>query len=75
MCTHIKVWCVSLQLYELGSGILLCTFLFDSGLTKVTMDHGTSRLFVGGSSGAIWQVNLFLQVHNYVFLYCVWYIL
>ena len=26
------------------------------------MDHGMSRLFVGGSGGSIWQVNLFLQV-------------
>jgi len=62
MCTW---YYISLQLYELGSGVLLCTFLFDSGLTRVTMDHGMSRLFVGGSSGAIWQVNLFLQVLVY----------
>ena len=62
MCTW---YYISLQLYELGSGVLLCTFLFDSGLTRVTMDHGMNRLFVGGSSGAIWQVNLFLQVLVY----------
>ena len=51
-----------LQVYELGSGKILCTFLFDCGLTKVTMDACMSRLFVGSTTGGIWQVNLFLQV-------------
>ena len=59
-----------LQLYELGSGKMLCTFLFDCGLTKVTMDACMSRLFVGGNTGDIWQVNLFLQVLiSYILLF------
>ena len=57
------------QLYELSSGRLLCSFLFDFGLTKVTMDLAEHRLFVGGSTGKIAQVNLFLQVREFVILH------
>ena len=51
-----------LQLYELSSGSLLCSFLFDFGLTAVTMDLAEQRLFVGGSNGQISQINLFSYV-------------
>ncbi len=60
------------QIYELCSGRLLCSFLFDFGVTSVTMDLAEYRLFVGGSNGKIAQVNLFLGVgfhgHNSAFL-------
>ena len=55
--THMHV-----QLYELSSGQLLCSLLFDSGLTSVAVDLAAHRLFVGGSTGKIFQVNLFLHV-------------
>ena len=64
------------QLYELSSGRLLCSFLFDFGLTRVTMDLAEYRLFVGGSTGKIAQVNLFLQVRMAIyFIICSHYIL
>ena len=52
----------SIQLYELASGQLLCSFLFSFGLTAVTMDLGEHWLFVGGANGSIAQINLFTQV-------------
>lgn len=51
------------QLYEICSGKLLCSFLFDMALTCVVMDKAEQLAFVGGMSGKISQVNLFLQVH------------
>jgi len=62
-CTYSLPFSVP-QLYELSSGTLLCSFLFDFGLTAVTMDLAEYRLFVGGSTGRIAQVNLFLQVNS-----------
>lgn len=53
---------VPVQLYDLASGCLLCSVLFGFTLTAVTMDAGEQRLFVGGATGRIAQVNLFLQV-------------
>lgn len=52
------------QLYDLSSGRLLCSVLFGFTLTAVTMDAGEQRLFVGGATGRIAQVNLFLQVRR-----------
>lgn len=50
------------QLYDMASGRLLCSLLFGFSLTAVTMDTTEQWLFVGGATGKIAQVNLFLQV-------------
>lgn len=53
-----------IQLYEMASGRLLCSLLFGFSLTAVTMDTTEQWLFVGGATGRIAQVNLFLQVRG-----------
>ncbi|XP_064625607.1 WD repeat-containing protein 18-like [Lineus longissimus] len=47
------------KLWDLATGKLLCSFLFDEGLTAVCMDSCESRLFAATSKGVIHQVNLF----------------
>ncbi len=54
--------CYAMQVYELSSGSLLCSILFDFGLTSVTMDANEYFLFVGGFNGTISQVNLYTHV-------------
>ena len=61
----------STQLYDLSSGSMLCSILFGFSLTAVAMDAAERWLFVGGATGQIEQVNLFLQVRkplNYILL-------
>ncbi|XP_062578504.1 WD repeat-containing protein 18-like [Saccostrea cucullata] len=47
------------RLYDVNSGEVLCTFVFEVGICSVTMDAAEFRLFAGGSTGAIYAVNLF----------------
>jgi pre-rRNA-processing protein IPI3 len=49
------------KLYDMASGRLLCSLLFGFSLTAVTMDMAEQWLFVGGATGRLAQVNLFLQ--------------
>ena len=49
----------------MASGHLLCSLLFGFSLTAVTMDTTEQWLFVGGATGKIAQVNLFLQVRGH----------
>ena len=51
-----------IQLYDLSSGELLCSFVFDVGVTAVTMDSAEQNLFAGCTDGNIYQVKLFKQV-------------
>ncbi|XP_064386089.1 WD repeat-containing protein 18-like [Halichondria panicea] len=52
------------KVYELSSGSLLCSILFDFGLTSVTMDANEYFLFVGGFNGTISQVNLYTHLSS-----------
>ncbi|XP_027825952.1 WD repeat-containing protein 18 isoform X2 [Ovis aries] len=47
-----------LQLWEVSSGELLLSVLFDVGILAVTMDLAEHYMFCGGSDGSIFQVNL-----------------
>ena len=62
---------LSLQLYELASGQLLCSLLFDFGLTCVALDLAEYRLFAGGSNGKIAHIDLFLQVSTNSEIYAI----
>lgn len=46
------------QLWEVSSGELLLSVLFDVGIMAVTMDLAEHHLFCGGSDGSIFQVDL-----------------
>ena len=46
------------QLYDLSSGELLCSFVFDVGVRAVTMDPSEQNLFAGCVNGNIYQVEL-----------------
>ncbi len=50
------------QLWELSSGELLCSFVFDTSVTSVVMDGCEARLYAGTINGNIYQVNLYQQV-------------
>lgn len=52
------------RLYDVNSGELLCTFVFEVGICSVVMDPAEYRLFAGGSSGSIYAVNLFETVSS-----------
>ncbi|KAJ7372545.1 hypothetical protein OS493_019054 [Desmophyllum pertusum] len=47
------------KLYDLSSGELLCSFVFDVGVTAVAMDAAEQSLFAGCVDGSIYQVELF----------------
>lgn len=51
------------KVYEITSGTLICSILFDFGLTCVTMDLAEQWIFVGAGNGKIFQVNLQRKVH------------
>lgn len=51
-----------IQLYDLSSGELLCSFVFDVGVTAATMDSAEQNLFAGCTDGNIYQVELFKRV-------------
>ncbi|KYQ60490.1 WD repeat-containing protein 18 [Trachymyrmex zeteki] len=46
------------NIYELGSGALLVSLVFDAPLTAVTVNVRESELFVGCTTGEIFQCNL-----------------
>ncbi|XP_064606851.1 WD repeat-containing protein 18-like [Liolophura sinensis] len=49
------------KLWDLSSGSLLLTVMFDSSITSVAMDTPEYRLFAGSNSGTVYSVNLFSQ--------------
>ena len=52
----------------MASGIMLCSFLFDTGLTAVTMDLSENFLFIGGITGKIHVLTLTALVNNRSFI-------
>lgn len=46
------------QLWEISSGELLLSVVFDVGIMAVTMDLAEHHMFCGGSDGSIFQVDL-----------------
>ena len=57
------MFCVCLlQLYDLSSGQLLCSFVFDAGITASSMDAAEQNLFAGSVNGVIYQVQLSTKV-------------
>ncbi|XP_038311716.1 WD repeat-containing protein 18 isoform X1 [Canis lupus familiaris] len=48
----------TVKLWEVSSGELLLSVLFDVGIMAVTMDLAEHHLFCGGSDGSIFQVDL-----------------
>ncbi|XP_029176521.1 WD repeat-containing protein 18 [Nylanderia fulva] len=46
------------NIYELGSGALLVSIIFDAPLTAIIVDSRESQLFVGCTTGDIFQSNL-----------------
>lgn len=46
------------QLWEISSGELLLSVLFDVSIMAVTMDLAEHHMFCGGSDGSIFQVDL-----------------
>lgn len=50
------------RLFDVNSGELLCTFVFEVGICSVVLDPAEFRLFAGSSSGSIYAVNLFETV-------------
>uniref|UniRef100_A0A2I3SKN2 WD repeat-containing protein 18 n=1 Tax=Pan troglodytes TaxID=9598 RepID=A0A2I3SKN2_PANTR len=49
----------TVKLWEVSSGELLLSVLFDVSIMAVTMDLAEHHMFCGGSEGSIFQVNLF----------------
>lgn len=61
--------CVScVQVWELSSGELLLSILFDVEIMSVTSDPCEYFLFCGGSDGNIFQVSLCSQVSEIDFI-------
>eukprot|EP00794_Sanderia_malayensis_P007714 gene7714-8553_t len=49
------------KLYDLASGQLVRSLLFDTGLTSVVMDAAETHLFVGGITGKIHLIKLYVK--------------
>ncbi|XP_014344044.1 WD repeat-containing protein 18 [Latimeria chalumnae] len=49
----------TIKLWEISSGELLMSVVFDVGIMSVTLDPSENHIFCGGSDGSIFQVNLF----------------
>ncbi|KAK3576318.1 hypothetical protein CHS0354_034010 [Potamilus streckersoni] len=47
------------KVFDLVSGQLLCSFVFDVSIMSISMDHTEFRLFAGGIDGNIYLVNLY----------------
>ena len=65
MCVYQLPVCsgdVCLQVWDLSSGVLLCTFSFSSEVTAVVMDNADYRVFAATLAGRIYQINCFDQV-------------
>lgn len=58
------------QVWELSSGQLLLSILFDVEIMSVTSDPCEYFLFCGGSDGNIFQVSLCSQVSLRLLLFC-----
>lgn len=54
------------RLFDINSGELLCTFVFEVSICSVVLDPAEFRLFAGSSSGSIYAVNLFETVSVYM---------
>ena len=52
-------------MYDLSSGHLICSFVFDAAITAVTMDIAEHHLFAGSVSGDIFVAHLYAQVIHY----------
>uniref|UniRef100_A0A2I2YWF5 WD repeat-containing protein 18 n=1 Tax=Gorilla gorilla gorilla TaxID=9595 RepID=A0A2I2YWF5_GORGO len=52
----------TVKLWEVSSGELLLSVLFDVSIMAVTMDLAEHHMFCGGSEGSIFQVDLFTWV-------------
>ncbi|XP_071840300.1 WD repeat-containing protein 18-like [Apostichopus japonicus] len=50
------------KLWDIPSGQMLCSFVFDTPILSVTMDAAQLRIFAGGLDGSIYSVNLFEKV-------------
>ena len=50
----------------MGSGELLCSVVFDIGVTAVTMDSAEQSFFAGCADGSIYQVELFRRVSTLI---------
>lgn len=48
----------------MASGQLLCSFLFETGISSVAMDMAESFLFVGSITGKIHVINLIMVVRK-----------
>lgn len=59
---HWNLTCSPVQVWELSSGELLLSVLFDVEIMSVTCDPCEYFLFCGGSDGNIFQVSLCSQV-------------
>eukprot|EP00795_Rhopilema_esculentum_P004628 gene4628-20903_t len=46
------------KVYDLSSGQQICSFLFDTGLSAVTMDPAETLIVVGGINGKIHVINI-----------------
>jgi len=49
----------TVKIWDLGSGLLLCTLTFSAEVTAVVTDAADYKLFAGTSTGKIFEVNLF----------------
>ncbi|XP_065648654.1 WD repeat-containing protein 18 isoform X2 [Hydra vulgaris] len=47
------------KIYDMSSGTLVCSFLFENSCSSVTMDIDEKRLFAGTTNGKIHFVNLY----------------
>ena len=59
------------QLWDISSGQLLLSVIFDTGLSSVCLDAAESSIFAGGTDGKIFQVNLFEKVRIEEVQFCV----
>jgi pre-rRNA-processing protein IPI3 len=51
----------SVKIWQLSSGQLIDTLVYDSPVTSVVMDHAESRLYAGASDGNIYLVNFVMK--------------
>ena len=55
---------LSFQLWDLASGHLLRSFVFNVAIFAVVMDAAEYRLFAGGYDGKVFVINLFCKVRS-----------
>ncbi len=54
------------QMWEVASGLLLVTVVFDHAILSVSMDNSEQALFAGATDGKIYQTNILAQVQSAV---------